>query len=82
MAEITYWGKLADVTGVQEERRALPAHVNDTDALRTWIDAEHTAGGVFLDNANRIALNDEIVAEPASVRDVDTIGFLPPVSGG
>ncbi len=82
MAQITYWGKLADVTGVEGEQRPLPEDVTDTQTLRAWIDATHAAGGIFLDPSNRIAVNDEIIVEPFEVSDGDAIGFLPPVSGG
>jgi len=82
MAVITYWGKLADVTGRASETYALPEQVQDTSALRAWIDTQTGGDGVFLAPENRIAINDEIVTEPCAVTDGDDIAFLPPVGGG
>ena len=82
MALIMYWGKLAGVTGCTNEQRPLPVSVTDTQSLRAWIDDLHKAGGAFLDPVNRIAVNDEIVIEPAEIRSGDDIAFLPPIGGG
>ena len=82
MNRIMYWGKLADVTGCANEQRPLPETVTDTQSLRAWIDDLHKADGAFLDPVNRIAVNDEIVIEPADVHAGDDIAFLPPIGGG
>lgn len=82
MTLIMYWGKLSDVTGIANEQRPLPDSITDTETLRAWIDDIHDAGGAFLDRVNRIAVNDEIVTEPAEIREGDSIAFLPPVGGG
>ncbi|MEM9739932.1 MAG: MoaD/ThiS family protein [Pseudomonadota bacterium] len=82
MALITYWGKLADLVGTASETHTLPEDVRDTQTLRRWLDGEKSGHGVLMDPANRIAVNDEIVAEPAPVSDQDQLAFLPPVGGG
>ena len=82
MALIMYWGKLADVTGCTNEQRPLPDSVTDTHSLRAWIESLYDTGGAFLDPVNRIAINDDIVIEPAAIREGDDIAFLPPIGGG
>lgn len=82
MAVITFWGKLGDIVGAGTRHVAVPASVSDTVALRAWLDGELSTGGALLDPANRIAIDNEIVAEPAPVADQCEIAFLPPVGGG
>lgn len=82
MAQLLYFGRLADITGHLKETRALPDAVHDTQTLRNWVDRLHGGEGLLKDISIRIALNNEIVAEPAPVHDTDEIAFMPPVGGG
>lgn len=82
MAEILYFGRLSDVTGMPGETLALPANISDTQALRSWLDAQKSAGGALLDDTVRLAVNNEIVVDPHPVTDGDEIAFMPPVGGG
>ncbi|MEO0983172.1 MAG: molybdopterin converting factor subunit 1 [Pseudomonadota bacterium] len=82
MARLLYFGRLSDVTGHAEETRDLPSDVADTAALRRWLDADHAADGALLEASVRLAVNSEIVMDPAPVSNGDEIAFMPPVGGG
>lgn len=82
MARILYFGRLTDVTGQSFQTLPLPSDIWDTAGLRRWADASHGGSGALLDETVRIAINNEIVSEPAAVSDTDEIAFMPPVGGG
>ncbi|MEM5516200.1 MoaD/ThiS family protein [Henriciella sp. AS95] len=82
MAEILYFGRLSDVTGTLSEHVSLPTSVRDTSALRAWLDDRKTLDGALLEPSVRLAINNEIVADPHPVGDADEIAFMPPVGGG
>ena len=82
MAEILYFGRLADVTGTPEETIALPASVETGSALRRWLEDRKALGGALLERTVRLAVNSEIVSDSHPVRDGDEIAFMPPVGGG
>lgn len=79
---ILYFGKLADAAGRAEETVDLPASITDSEALRHWLDQRLGCDGALAAPTVRIAVNDEIVAGPAPVRDGDEVAFMPPVGGG
>ncbi|MEO0884168.1 MAG: MoaD/ThiS family protein [Pseudomonadota bacterium] len=79
---ILYFGRLIDVTGKSEETHAVPNTVTDTSQLRDWLDSQYGATGALLENTVRIAINSEIVAEPAPLSGAREIAFMPPVGGG
>ncbi|WP_084396849.1 molybdopterin converting factor subunit 1 [Henriciella aquimarina] len=82
MADILYFGRLGDVTGIPSEHIALPSNISNTLQLRTWLDGEKSLGGALLEKTVRLAVNSEIVADPHPVKDGDEIAFMPPVGGG
>ncbi|MEL6831306.1 MAG: MoaD/ThiS family protein [Pseudomonadota bacterium] len=82
MAELLYFGRLTDVTGTGGEEVSLPSDVNDTSALRQWLEIERGWHGTLTDPSVRIAINDEIVPDPSKIANGDRIAFLPPVGGG
>lgn len=82
MATLLYFGKLSDMTGTLQENRPLPSHVTTTMDLRTYLDSVHNTDGALMEETVRIAINNEIAAEPSSVKDTDEIAFMPPVGGG
>lgn len=82
MAQLLYFGRLMDTLGTPQETIALPATVRDTAALREWLDADRVLGGTLLEKTVRLAVNNEIVAEPHPISDGDEIAFMPPVGGG
>ena len=71
-----------DAFGTSAETVALPAGIDDTSALRTWLDNDRQLDGTLLEITIRIAINDTIVSEPWPIADSDDIAFLPPVGGG
>ncbi|MEM7662697.1 MAG: MoaD/ThiS family protein [Pseudomonadota bacterium] len=79
---ILYFGKLTDLTGKSEETEAPPSSIADTTSLRQWIDNIYDGGGALLDATIRIAVDNEIVAEPAPIVGAAEIAFMPPVGGG
>ena len=82
MARLLYFGRLTDVFGASAETLALPADIDDTSALRSWLDNDRQLSGVLLEKTIRVAVNDDIVPEPWPIADSDEIAFLPPVGGG
>lgn len=82
MAKLLYFGRLTDTTGTAHQTVDLPAGVADTASLRRWADAEHGSSGALLEDAVRLAINNEITEEPALVSNTDEIAFMPPVGGG
>ena len=82
MATLLYFGRLSETLGTSSQMLLLPPDVADTAALRTWLDTTYELDGAMQEASIRIAINDEIVAEPAPLSDGDTIAFLPPVGGG
>lgn len=82
MARLHYFGRLMDAFGTHAETVALPAGIDDTSALRSWLDNDRKLDGVLLEKTIRIAINDTIVSEPWPIADSDDIAFLPPVGGG
>ena len=82
MATLLFFGRLADTFGTGQTVTDLPEDVTDTARLRTWLDTTHELAGTLLEPTIRIAVNDEIVAEPAPLNNGDIIAFLPPVGGG
>lgn len=82
MAQILYFGRLGDVAGAMAEDVSLPDDVTDTSALRRWLDGRKSLDGALLERTVRLAVNNEIVADPHPVADGDEIAFMPPVGGG
>lgn len=82
MVKILYFGRLTDGIGTRMETRDLPVSVKTTDQLRQWLDTEYGSTGTLLEDAVRIAINNEIVSEPVPVSNTDEIAFMPPVGGG
>jgi molybdopterin converting factor subunit 1 len=79
VARLLFFGRLRDSVGTGALTASLPDHVRDTNALRTWLGAEHPE---LLDASIRIAVNAELGPGDAAVADRDEIAFLPPMSGG
>lgn len=82
MAQLLFLGRLADIVDRHSQILDLPADISDTRALRAWLDARQSAGGALMEKTVRIAINSEIVVDPAPVSNSDEIAFMPPVGGG
>lgn len=74
-----FFGRLRDEVGASEIESSVPARIADSEALRSWVGAEHPA---LLDPKVRIALDDVLASGPAPIKGVSEVAFLPPVSGG
>jgi sulfur-carrier protein len=82
MAQLLFLGRLADIVDRPNQILDLPEGISDTAALRAWLDTRQSAGGALLEKTVRIAINSEIVVDPAPVSNSDEIAFMPPVGGG
>ena len=85
MANILFFGRLADIAGGRERDVQLPAEVKTLGQLRDWLGAGNPALAEALDKPSiRAAINKTIapVREDLTISDSDEIAFMPPVSGG
>lgn len=82
MAQLLFFGRLADLVDHPSQAIHLPGEIQDTLALRAWLEARQSTGGALLEKTVRIAINSEIVVDPAPVSNADEIAFMPPVGGG
>ncbi|MEH6696587.1 MAG: MoaD/ThiS family protein [Hyphomonas sp.] len=82
MAKLFYFGRLIDISGTAQENVPLPAHVEDTETLVSWLEDQRGWQGVLSERHIRIVVNDEIRSGRVSISNGDEIGFLPPVGGG
>ena len=83
MAQLLFFGKLADIAGVRQRELSLPAGVETVAALRDHIAAGDAELGVALMAPSvKFVVNEAIVSDDARISDADEVAFLPPVSGG
>ncbi|ABI77766.1 putative molybdopterin converting factor, subunit 1 [Hyphomonas neptunium ATCC 15444] len=82
MAQLLFFGRLADLVDPPSQAVQLPGDIQDTLALRAWLDTRHATGGALQEKTVRIAINSEIVVDPAPITNADEIAFMPPVGGG
>lgn len=82
MAEILYFGRVSDVSGMDQEQLDLPTHIATTGDLRTWLDQRFEAGGALLEPSIRFAVNSEFVFDTHPIQTSDEIAIMPPVGGG
>jgi molybdopterin synthase sulfur carrier subunit len=77
-AKLVFLGRLADVAGASE----LVVESGPLEAVLAGLDPVLVVA--LLDERVRIALNGEVLPEPAVITLVegDELAFLPPVSGG
>lgn len=84
MLKLLYFARLREALGTAREEVALPEGVGDVASLMAWLAQR---GGVWQEEFTgcrplRAAVNQELVANSAGVRDGDEIAFFPPVTGG
>ena len=82
MATLLFFGKLQDVIGKPTETVDIPATINTTLQLRGYLNEHYQLSETLSEQSVRIAINSEIVNDPAPVCNADEIAFLPPVGGG
>jgi len=84
MLKLLYFARLREVLGVANEELVLPANISNVTGLMASLAAR---GGVWqsqFDGSTRIraAVNQELVANSATIQAGDEIAFFPPVTGG
>ncbi len=84
MLKLLYFARLREALGISAESLELPAEVRDVRGLMAWLAAR---GGVWQEQFDgcrqiRAAVNQELVADSASIRGGDEVAFFPPVTGG
>ena len=82
MANLLYFGRLADVTGKTFDTVTLPVAVSTVAELRAWLDQRHETENVFRSPEIKIAINNEFVDENSALEGAQEIAFMPPVGGG
>lgn len=84
MLKLLFFARLREALGVAGEELALPAGVHTIADLMANLAAR---GGVWQNQFGgnvpiRAAVNQELVAATAAIKDGDEIAFFPPVTGG
>lgn len=84
MADVLYFASLAETLGVRSESLALPADCRKVNDLVTLLRARGEPFDSAFGGGTRIlvAVNQEMSATDAAIRDSDEIAFFPPVTGG
>lgn len=75
---IKYFGKLAELTGVEEEQLEMTAAAT----VRSVIENIETRYDKILNSQYRVAVNLELVDDEQEVHDNDEVALLPPFAGG
>jgi len=80
---ILYFAGLREALGQTSERLALPDHVGSVGELHAHLAARGGAWQALLATKNlRVAVNQQMAAMDAPVKDGDEVAFFPPVTGG
>lgn len=77
---LLYFGQARDSSGVGEETFLLPEGSRVLD-LVSRARTKHPNLGRMKDSA-KLALNEEITTDEATLHEGDSVAFLPPVAGG
>jgi molybdopterin synthase sulfur carrier subunit len=79
--KVLYFAGLKEALGIGSETLDLPAGVSTAGELRQWLAGQGRERLATARNL-RCAVNQDMVAADAPVRDGDEIAFFPPVTGG
>ena len=79
--KILYFAGLKEALGLAGESVDLPAGVTTVGALRDWL-VEQGRDKLARAKNLRCAVNQDMAALDAPVREGDEIAFFPPVTGG
>jgi len=82
--QILYFALLRERMGRAEERLELPPGIATVGALAAWLRERDARGaGAFAPGSPvRAAVNQDLAAPGATVKDGDEVAFFPPVTGG
>ena len=81
--KIFYFAGLRESLGTASEDLALPAGVVTVGALLAHLAARGGAWAALARAKNlRVAVNQDMAAKDAAVKDGDEVAFFPPVTGG
>ena len=80
---IIYFAGLREALGQTSERLALPDHVGSVGELHAHLAARGGAWQALATTKNlRAAVNQQMAAMDAPLKDGDEVAFFPPVTGG
>ena len=80
---ILYFAGLREALGQTSERLALPDHVGSVGQLHAHLAARGGAWQALATTKNlRAAVNQQMAAMDAPLKDGDEVAFFPPVTGG
>ena len=83
MANLLFFGKLADLAGARERDWPMDGDTISMRQLVATIEAENPNFGGALSGASvRYVVNETMAGIESVISDEDEIAFLPPVSGG
>lgn len=83
MLTLKYFASLRERLGREGEELGLPEGVATVGELTAWLQQRDAGWHSALADRNiRAAVNHEIVAPDAVIRDGDEIAWFPPVTGG
>lgn len=84
MITLLYFARLRESFGVSSEQIALPEHVATSGQLRDWL--RQRGGNWEIELAPgkpvRMAVNQVLADESATIVDGDEVALFPPVTGG
>lgn len=82
MANLLFFGRLADMTGKTFDTVTLPETVSTVTDLRVWLDQKHETENMFQAPEIKVAINNEFVDDNSALDGAQEIAFMPPVGGG
>lgn len=81
--KILYFASLREALGQASENIALPAQTTNVGQLHALLAARGGAWDALQKAKNlRVAVNQQMVAMDAPLKDGDEVAFFPPVTGG
>jgi molybdopterin synthase sulfur carrier subunit len=84
MITLLYFARLREALGSGREQIALPAGVSTLGALRAHLAQRGGAWAIEMAEGRnlRAAVNQDVAAADAPLKDDDEVAFFPPVTGG